>query len=129
MLLSVPLAWLLAVFALAGPLALSSHAGPSASPTSVGGRVQAAPATGMEDPAEDSHGSPGVLGLPPKVHLIVNRAGTGTAPPAPVLVVLPAPVDRTDLGIRIAAEQAGTPPAGALPPNSRWGRAPPRASA
>jgi hypothetical protein len=83
----------------------------------------------MEKPDDDTHGRPGVLGLPPKLHLIVNRTGTGTAPPAPVLVVLPAPVDRTDTGIRIAAAQAGTPPADALPRNSLWGRAPPRASA
>ncbi len=128
--LSVPLAWLLVIFALAGPLALSSHAGPPGSaPAGSTARLQAAPASGMEKPDDDTDGKPGVLGLPPKLHLIVNRAGTGTAPPPPVLVVLPAPVDRTDAGIRIAAAQTGTPPADALLRNSLWGRAPPRACA
>jgi hypothetical protein len=130
--LLAPLAWIVVLFALAGPLALSSHAAPPTSAAAGGAasHAQAAPATGMEDPdGGDTDRSPGVLGLPPKVHLIVNRTGTGTAPPAPVLTVLPAPVDRTDAGIRIASEQAGAPPADALPRNSLWGRAPPRASA
>ena len=131
--LSAPLAWGVVLFALAPRVALSNHAGPS-SVVAVGGgsavQMQAAPATGMEKPADDDpDGSQGVLGLPPKVHLIVNRTGTGTAPQAPVLVVLPAPVDRTDAGIRVASDRAGTSPAAAAPANSRWGRAPPRASA
>jgi hypothetical protein len=129
-----PLAWVVVLFALAAPAALSDHPSPAA----VGGggaRLQAemraaAPATGMERPADDdAEGQPGVLGLPPKVHLIVHRGGTGTAPLSPVLAVLPAPVDRTDAGIRIAAGRVGTSPADAPPGGSRWGRAPPRASA
>jgi hypothetical protein len=138
--LSAPLAWVIAwvivLFALAAPLAVGTHAGPSpiravdtgahleAAPVT---GVEAAPVTGTEAPADDnSGGSPGVLGLPAKVHLIVNRSGTGLAPLAPVLAVLPVPVDRTDAGIRVAAEQAGTSPADAPPRNSRWERAPPR---
>ena len=132
-LLSVPLAWLLVVFALAGPFALHSHAqAPAAAgrPTAQAAHsAQAAPATGMEKPDDDTDSRPGVLGLPPKLHLIVNRTGTGTAPLAPVLAVLPAPVDRTDAGIRIATGRAGTSPADTPPGSSRWGRAPPRASA
>lgn len=123
-LLAVPLAWLLVVFALAGPYALSPHA---ETPAAAGrGHAQSAPATGMQKPDDDTHGKPGVLGLPPKIHLTVNRAGTGAAPMAPVLVALPIPVDHTDAGIRIAATRAGIPPADTLPKNSLWGRAPPR---
>ncbi|GIJ69598.1 hypothetical protein [Virgisporangium ochraceum] len=126
--LSVPLAWVVVLFALAAPVALNNHPAPA---VAAGAQQRAvAPATGMERPADDdAEGSPGVLGLPPKVHLIVNRTGTGTAPLAPVLAVLPAPVDRTDAGIRIATGRAGTSPADAPPGSSRWGRAPPRASA
>lgn len=127
--LVAPLAWVVVLFALAAPVALSNH--PAATPAGAGARVQAAaPATGMERPADDdTEGSPGVLGLPPKVHLIVNRTGTGTAPLAPVPAVLAAPVDRTDAGIRIATGRAAASPADAAPGSSRWGRAPPRASA
>lgn len=129
-LLSAPLAWLLVMLSLAGPLALTGHAGPPTSaPAGGSARPHAAPASGMEDHHDGTQGSPGVLGLPPKVHLIVNRTGTGAAPLAPVLAVLSAPVDRTDAGIRVLAERAGTPPADALPRNFLWGRAPPRASA
>ena len=127
--LSAPLVWLLVVFALAAPLALRSQVSPG-SPESRTGTVvqmQAAPAESMQTPDDDTGGSPGVLALPPKIHLVVNRTGTGTAPPAPVLAVLPAPVDRTGAGLRIATDRAGTAPAAAPPPNSRWGRAPPRA--
>ena len=130
--LLAPVAWVIVMFALAGPLALSSHAATPTHPAAAGAasHVQAAPATGMDDP-DNGHtdGSPGVLGLPPKVHLIVNRTGTGTAPLPPVLAVLAAPVDRTDAGIRLASGRAAAPPADALPRNSLWGRAPPRASA
>ena len=127
--LSAPLAWVIVLFALTAPVALSNHS-PSAAIGGGGAQLQAAPATGMERPADDdTEGSPGVLGLPPKVHLIVNRTGTGTAPLVPVLAVLPAPVDRTDAGIRIATGRAGASPADTPPGSSRWGRAPPRASA
>ena len=120
---SAPLAWLLVVFALAAPLALNSRAG-HAGPTATVTQLQAESA---DAPDDDTEGSPGVLALPPKIHLVVNRTGTGTAPSAPVLAVLAAPVDRTDAGIRTATDRAGTAPADAPPANSRWGRAPPRA--
>jgi hypothetical protein len=127
-----PLAWVVMLFALAAPVALSNSPGPA--PALVGGTGSAAlraePATGMERPADDdTDGSPGVLGLPPKIHLIVNRTGTGTTPLTPVLALLPASVDRTDAGIRIVTRRAGASPAEAPPGSSRWGRAPPRASA
>jgi hypothetical protein len=124
--LSAPLAWAIVMFALATPLALSNHAGPPRTHAVMSAHLQAAPASGMEAPDDGSDGSPGVLGLPPKVHLIVNRTGTGLAPLAPVLAVLPVPVDRTDAGIRVAADRAGTSPADAPPRNPRWERAPPR---
>jgi hypothetical protein len=120
-----PLVWLLVVFALAGPLVLNSRTGPAA-PTVT---VAQEPAGSMDAPDDNTGGSPGVLGLPPKIHLVVNRTGTGTAPTAPVLAALAAPVDRTDAGIRIATDRAGPAPADAPPANSRWGRAPPRAFA
>jgi hypothetical protein len=85
--------------------------------------------TAIDTPDGDTDGSPGVNGLPPKIHLVVNRGAAGAAPLAPVLAVLAAPADRTGAGIRLAAERAGTSPAGAPPENSHWGRAPPRASA
>jgi hypothetical protein len=133
--LSAPLVWLLAMFALAGPLALNSQAGHTGPPARSGAaavtstHVQVGTGSSIESPDSDSGGSPGVLALPPEVHLVVNRTGTGTAPPAPVLAVLAAPVDRTDAGIRIATDRAGTTPADAPPANSRWERAPPRAFA
>ena len=129
--LSAPLVWLLVVFALAGPLAVRSPGSPGVQQNHAvaNPHMQAAPAESMESPDDDTEGSPGVLGLPSKIHLVVNRTGTGTAPPAPVLAVLSAPVDRTDAGIRIATDRAGTTPADAPPANSHWGRAPPRAFA
>lgn len=127
--LSAPLVWLLVVFALASPLALNNHTGPPARAVVSAVHVQAASGQSMEPPDSDTEGSPGVLGLPPKVHLVVNRTGAGSAPTAPVLAVPSGPVDRTDAGIRIATDRAGTTPAAAPPGNSRWGRAPPRAFA
>jgi hypothetical protein len=141
--LSAPLVWLLVVFALAGfagsasPAGFAGSAGPLApgsqeSPGVQQNHVITNPhlqAAAPESSDDDTDGSPGVLGLPSKIHLVVNRTGTGTAPPAPVLAVLSTPVDRTDAGIRIAIDRAGTTPADAPPANSRWGRAPPRAFA
>jgi hypothetical protein len=117
--LSVPLVWLLVVFTLAAPLVTGSQE------RQQNHTVASPHATESSD--QDTGGKPGVLGLPSKIHLVVNRTGTGTAPSAPVLAVLAAPVDRTDAGIRIATDRAGTSPADAPPANSRWGRAPPRA--
>ncbi|GAA0954045.1 hypothetical protein GCM10009558_071280 [Virgisporangium aurantiacum] len=133
--LSAPLVWLLVVFALAGfagsagsagPLALRSQESPGIQPNHAvtNPHLQAAAPETSDD---DTEGSPGVLGLPSRIHLVVNRTGTGTAPTAPVLAVLSAPVDRTDAGIRIVTDRAGTTPADAPPANSRWERAPPRA--
>jgi hypothetical protein len=128
--LSAPLVWLLVVFTLAAPLATRSQARSQQSPgiqqnhTVTNPHLQAAAPETSDD---DTGGRSGVLGLPSKIHLVVNRTGTGTVPPAPVLAVLAAPVDRTDAGIRIATDRAGTTPADAPPANSHWGRAPPRA--
>lgn len=128
---SAPLAWLLLVVALLGPLAVSANTN---RPTRVGSTTVVAPAmaaagTAVDSPDGDTDGSPGVNGLPPKIHLIVNRGAAGAAPLVPVLAVLAAPADRTDAGIRLATDRAGTSPAAAPPGNSHWGRAPPRASA
>jgi hypothetical protein len=128
--LAVPLVWALLVFALLAP------AGRPADRPAAPAADQAAATTSADRPAPenggttgDTDGSPGILGLPPKVHVLVNRTVNGPgAPSTPVAAAAAPAAAYPGAGARPDGARTELAPAGEPPGRSFRGRAPPHAS-